>query len=156
MNIRIGIGYDIHRLEKGKKLLLGGVEIPSPKGVIAHSDGDVLLHAVCDGLLGACGLGDIGRYFPDTDAKWKGISSIELLKKTYDITNKKSECRILNIDTVVICDEPKLAKHTDKMKKKISESLKMDPDKINIKAKTTEGTAEDRIVAYATVLVEVE
>ena len=146
MPYRIGIGYDIHRLAARRKLFLGGIEIPSSKGLIGHSDADVLLHAICDALLGACKLGDIGIHFPDTKSQFKNISSTKLLRRTYDI---------INIDTVIICDKPKLAKYTEEMKKVISEALRIPPGVINIKAKTSEGTAVDVISSYAVALVQI-
>lgn len=154
--IRVGIGYDIHRLEEGRKLFLGGVEIPFPKGLIGHSDADAVSHAICDALLGACGAGDIGVHFPDTAPELKGISSIELLRRTYEIINKKALTDIINIDVVAVCDEPKLIEYTREMKKIISGVLHIPSEAINIKAKTTEGTAPDVISSYAVAFVEVK
>ena len=154
MSLRIGSGYDIHKLVAGRKLFLGGVEVPFSKGLLGHSDGDVLLHAICDALLGCLGLGDIGRYFPDTSPELEGISSLELLRRTNEIISKGREWRIINIDTIIVCDEPKIAKYAPGMKKAISDTLHISPDRINIKAKTTEETAVDIICAYAVALVE--
>ena len=154
MMMRIGLGYDLHRLTEGKKLFLGGVEIPFSKGPIAHSDGDVLLHALCDGLLGATGEGDIGMHFPDTKPEYEGMSGIELLKRTYEIIQKKNRYNIVNIDTVIICDEPKITEYTDKIKANIAKRLDIAKDQINIKAKTTENTAKETISSYAVVLIE--
>ncbi|NQT95242.1 MAG: 2-C-methyl-D-erythritol 2,4-cyclodiphosphate synthase [Candidatus Omnitrophica bacterium] len=154
MGTRIGIGYDLHRLVEGIKFLLGGVKIVSNKGSLGHSDGDVLLHAICDALFGACGLPDIGTHFPDTDIEFKDMASIELLKKAYEIISMKQDRKIVNIDTVVVCDEPKLAEHVPAMKANIAEVLKIKPEAIGIKAKTTEDTAVDTISAYAVVLLE--
>ncbi len=155
MSIKIGIGYDLHRLVEGRELFLGGVKIDFEKGLLAHSDGDVLLHAICDGLLGACGQGDIGMHFPDKKSEFKDIRSTELLKRTYDLLSQKHNLEIINIDTVVICDEPKLINYRDDIKKVISEILHINIDIINIKAKTTENTSLDTIAAYAAVLVEI-
>lgn len=156
MALRVGMGYDIHRLVGGRKLFLGGVEIPFSKGLLGHSDGDVLLHAVCDALFGACGLGDIGMHFPDTAAELKSIASVELLKRTLAIINKEKMCKILNIDTIVVCDEPKLSKYAPGIKSVISGALGINADIINIKAKTTEETKADAISSYAVVLVEIK
>jgi len=156
MAFKIGIGYDLHKLVEGRKLFLGGVRIPSSKGLLAHSDGDVLLHAICDALLGACGLGDIGNHFPDTSDEFKDIAGLELLKRTYAIIMKDKKCKILNIDTILVCDQPKIAGHAEGMKKAISDLLGIGPGNINIKAKTTEKTAVDVISAYATVLVDTD
>jgi len=135
--MRVGIGYDIHRLRKGRKLILGGIEIPYPKGLFGHSDADVLLHAIADALLGAANLGDIGQHFPDTDPKYKNISSKIILGKVYQLVRKK-EYKILNIDSVVIAEEPKLAQYIPQMKRNIARILKIKPEKISIKAKTNE------------------
>ncbi|NQT90915.1 MAG: 2-C-methyl-D-erythritol 2,4-cyclodiphosphate synthase [Candidatus Omnitrophica bacterium] len=153
---RTGIGYDIHKLVNGRKLFLGGVEIPFSKGLLGHSDADVLLHAVCDALLGACGLGDIGVHFPDTDPELKDISSKELLRKTRAIIDAKGPVNVLNIDTVIVCDEPKLAEYIDGMENAIADTLGILPDVVNVKATTTEGTAPDIISSYATALIEVK
>jgi 2-C-methyl-D-erythritol 2,4-cyclodiphosphate synthase len=135
--MRVGIGYDVHRLVEGRKLILGGVEIPFTKGLLGHSDGDVLLHAICDALLGAAGKGDIGHHFPDSDLKYKDISSLLLLEKVKSILEGYS---INNIDTIIIAQEPHLASYFPKMKANIARTLKIDEEKINIKATTTEGT----------------
>ena len=141
MSYRIGIGYDIHRLVQGRKLFVGAVEIPYVKGLLGHSDADVLLHALCDALLGAAGESDIGQHFPDTDPKYRGISSLELLK-TVDGLIKKKNFLINNIDTVVIAEEPKLFPFKKQMQEKIAGILKIKPDCVNIKAKTAEGLGE--------------
>ena len=156
MSIKIGIGYDLHKLVVERELFLGGVKIDFEKGLLGHSDGDVLLHTICDGLLGACGEGDIGMHFPDKNKEFKDIRSTELLKRTYDLLKEKHNLKIINIDTVVICDEPKLTNYRDDIKKVISEILHINTDIINIKAKTTENTSIDTIAAYAAVLVEVK
>ncbi len=153
--MRVGIGYDVHKLVEGRKLILGGVEIPFEKGLLGHSDGDVLLHAICDALLGAAGKGDIGRHFPDTDPEYKDISSLILLEKVKGLIK---EYRINNIDSIVIAQEPKLAPYLEKMKENIAQVLKIGKSKINIKPTTTEklgplGRGEG-IAAYATVSLE--
>ena len=137
-NMRIGFGYDSHRLVKGRKLIIGGVEIPGDMGLMGHSDADVLLHAICDAILGALGEGDIGRHFPDTDEAYRDISSLELLSRVRDIAMKK-ECTINNIDTTVVLEKPKLKEYIGRMIATIASSLVMDSDRINIKATTNEG-----------------
>jgi len=152
--IRIGIGYDIHRLVCGRKLFIGGVRIPFKSGLLGHSDGDVLLHAVCDALLGASALGDIGKYFPDTDPKYKDISSIKLLKKVNNLI-KKDNLAINNIDTIIIAEEPKILLFQDKIKQSIAAALKVKKGSISIKAKTNEGLGvignKKAIACYAVV-----
>lgn len=154
--MHIGIGYDIHRLIKGRRLILGGVEVPYKKGPFGHSDADVLLHAICDALLGAISQGDIGELFPDTDPKYKDIASTELLKKVYDLVKDKGYV-INNIDTIIIAQEPKLSPFKGKMRKKIAQILKIKKDRIGIKAKTNEGLGEigerKAIASYAVVLI---
>ena len=156
MEYRIGIGYDIHRLVDGRKLFIGGIEIPYIQGLLGHSDGDVLLHAICDALLGAVGEKDIGQCFPDTDPKYQGISSRELLK-TVDGLVKKKNLLINNIDTVVIAQEPILSPFKKQMQESIAEILNIKEDSVNIKAKTNEGLGEigrkEAIAAYAVVTV---
>ena len=132
----IGIGYDIHKLINGRKLVLGGIHISHPKGLGGHSDGDVLLHSLCDSILGALGEGDIGTHFPDTDSRYKGISSLLLLEKVWDIAKRKGY-QIRNIDATVICEKPKLVPYFPKMKKKIGSILSL--ENINLKAKTNNG-----------------
>ena len=136
--MRIGIGYDIHRLVYGRKLVLGGVTIPFEKGLLGHSDADVLLHAVCDALLGAAGLGDIGLYFPDTDNEFKDMESIKLLDRTNKMIREKG-FTIINIDSTIFVETPKLSLYREEMKKNIAQILEIDPGRINIKATTTEG-----------------
>lgn len=135
--MRIGIGYDSHRLVKGRKLVLGGVEIPFEKGLLGHSDADVLCHAIIDALIGALGMGDIGKHFPDSDPQWKDVSSIDLLSRAVSLTSEK-EFEIVWIDTVVITEGPKIASFTEEMKKNISKAGIPFPS-INIKATTNEG-----------------
>jgi len=135
---RNGIGYDLHRLEAGRKLILGGVEVPFEKGPAGHSDGDALAHAICDALLGAAGLGDIGTHFPDTDPKWKSVSSLMFLERVRQLLDKKS-LRITHIDAVVIAERPKLGPHFSAMRGALAKSLGISPQQINLKAKTNEG-----------------
>lgn len=136
--MRIGMGYDVHKLVEGRKLILGGTAIPYKTGLLGHSDADVLLHAIMDSLLGAAALGDIGKHFPDTDERFKGISSILLLKEVGKLINKKGY-EIENIDSTIIAQKPKMAPHIPIMIKNISEALNISEDKINIKATTEEG-----------------
>lgn len=154
--MRIGNGYDVHRLIKGRKLILGGVEIPHSMGLDGHSDADVLLHALCDAILGACGAGDIGHYFPDTDPQWKNISSLVLLQKVGELCSQR-QFQIANADSIIVAQKPKLAPFMDEMKKNISRALGVDCNQINIKATTTEhlGFAgrEEGIAAYSVVLI---
>lgn len=136
--MRVGLGYDVHKLVENRKLILGGVEIPFEKGLLGHSDADVLLHAIMDSLLGACALGDIGRHFPDTDNTFKNISSIALLKDTGKLISAAGYS-INNIDATIIAQKPKMLPYIENMRKNISKSLNIDIDKINIKATTEEG-----------------
>ena len=136
--MRIGHGYDIHRLTNGRNLVLGGVRIPFERGLIGHSDADVLLHAICDALLGAAGLGDIGLHFPDTDSRFKDASSITFLKSTVDMIRDKG-FEIVNIDTTIFAELPKLTPYREAIKQSISNALRLSPDRINIKATTMEG-----------------
>ena len=136
--MRVGMGYDVHRLVEDRKLILGGVEIPYEKGLLGHSDADVLLHAIMDALLGAAALGDIGRHFPDTDERYKGISSIKLLKHVGALLEE--HCFVIeNIDATVIAQRPKLMKYMDQMKMNIADALRIEPDRVNVKATTEEG-----------------
>ena len=154
---RIGNGYDVHRLIKGRKLILGGVDIPHGLGLDGHSDADVLCHAVCDSLLGASGAGDLGKYFPDTDNKWKGVSSLVLLEKSGELVAERG-FQISNIDTTIVAQQPKIGPHIESMTTNISETLKIDPTQINIKATTTERLGftgrEEGIAAYAVALLQ--
>lgn len=136
--MRIGFGYDVHRLVKGRKLVLGGVIIPYKKGLQGHSDADVLLHSICDALLGAAGLKDIGYYFSNKDSKWKNISSLVLLDECCKLI-KKQKLKVGNIDSTVILEEPKISPYIDEMKKNISKALKIKPSQIAIKSTTSEG-----------------
>ena len=136
--MRIGQGYDVHRLTEGRKLILGGVEIPYEKGLLGHSDADVLIHAVMDALLGAAALGDIGQHFPDTDPAYKGISSIELLGKVGALLEEKGYV-IENIDATIIAQRPKLASYRPQREENIAEALHLDPSRVSVKATTEEG-----------------
>src|SRR5260370_42517694 len=135
---RAGIGHDLHRLAEGRKLVLGGVEVPFHKGPVGHSDGDALAHAICDALLGAAGLGDIGTHFPDTDPKWKRVSSLVFLQHVRTHL-AGANLRINHIDAVVIMEKPKLGPHFPAMRKALAESLGIPIERINLKAKTNEG-----------------
>jgi 2-C-methyl-D-erythritol 2,4-cyclodiphosphate synthase len=156
MIIRIGQGIDFHRLETGIDLWLGGVKIPSERGCIAHSDGDVLLHAICDAMLGAAGLRDIGFHFPDTDNKYKNIDSKILLKKTFDLVRQKG-LRVNNIDSTICLEKPKVSPYIQDMKDTISAILETEADDVAVKATTTEKLGflgrEEGIVAIAVVLL---
>jgi len=136
--MRVGLGYDVHKLVVGRQLVLGGVDIPYEKGLLGHSDADVLTHAVCDALLGAAGLGDIGMHFPDTDPKYKQISSIKLLHKTVQMLSEKSFA-IINIDTIIFAEAPKLSPYRQAMQTTLATAMKLEPRRINVKATTTEG-----------------
>jgi len=155
--MRIGFGYDVHRLSWERKLILGGVEVPFEKGLLGHSDADVLLHAVCDALLGAAGLGDIGRHFPDTDPSYKGISSIKLLSDTNAFL-KDNGFSIVNIDSTIVAQEPKLAEYIPQMIQNIANTLGVNTSQINIKAKTEEGLgftgSSQGMSAYAVALIQ--
>lgn len=136
-NIRIGYGYDVHRLEEGLDMVIGGVKLSYSKGIVAHSDGDVLLHAVCDALLGALALGDIGTHFPDTSDEFKGIDSCELLRRTYALIRERGYV-VGNIDTMLCLERPKIKPHTLAMRTRIAEVLEIDIQDISIKATTKE------------------
>lgn len=136
--MRVGLGYDVHRLVENRKLILGGVEIPFEKGLLGHSDADVLTHAIIDSLLGACALGDIGKHFPDTDNTFKGISSISLLTETGKLISKAGYT-VNNIDATIIAQQPKMLPHIEHMRENISKALNININNINIKATTEEG-----------------
>ena len=157
MNLKIGIGYEIHKLVEGRKLIIGGLEIPHTKGLLGHSDADVLLHAISDALLGAAGEKDIGELFPDTDKKYKDISSAILMKEV-DGLIKKNGYEVSNIDTVVVAQSPKLNSFKDEIKKSIAEILQIDKERVNVKAKTQEMLGlignQEAISAYAVALLE--
>lgn len=135
---RAGIGYDLHRLAEGRKLILGGIEVPFSKGPVGHSDGDALAHAICDALLGAAGLGDIGTHFPDSDPKWKDVSSLRFLERVRELLAEKG-LRIAHLDAVVITEKPKLGPHFAAMREALAKSLGIPVSAINLKAKTNEG-----------------
>ena len=155
--MRIGNGYDVHKLTEGRKLILGGTEIPYEKGLLGHSDADVLVHAVMDALLGAAALGDIGKLFPDSDSSFKDISSLVLLKKVGDVLNSENYT-IINIDSIIAAQSPKLAPYIEQMRKNISDTLSIPISDVGIKATTTEhlgfeGRGEG-ISAYAVCLLK--
>lgn len=155
-NFRTGFGFDIHKFKKKRKLIIGGVVIPYKLGLDGHSDADVLLHAISDAMLGALGKPDIGQYFSDTDPKYKNISSIILLEEVNKIMQKEG-FGIINLDCVIIADEPKINNFRDRIKKSIAQVLSLNPDCIGIKAKTTEGIlsfSKKGIAAYCNILLE--
>ncbi|MDD2679386.1 MAG: 2-C-methyl-D-erythritol 2,4-cyclodiphosphate synthase [Candidatus Omnitrophica bacterium] len=159
MESRVGIGYDIHRLALERKLFIGGVEIPYSKGLLGYSDADVLIHAVCDALLGAIAEKDIGELFPDSDPKYKDIASSEILKIILGLVSKKGY-KVCNVDAVVIAEEPKLLPFRDKIQENLSRVLKLDKNCVGVKAKTNEGLGElgrkEGIACYAVVLIKKE
>jgi 2-C-methyl-D-erythritol 2,4-cyclodiphosphate synthase len=150
---RCGIGYDTHRLVEGRKLILGGVEIPSPKGLLGHSDGDVLTHAIADAMLGAAGLGDLGQHFSDRDPQWKDANSLKFLETVLALLKEKG-LQIVNIDSVVVLDEPKLAPHIAKIRQSLARALEIEHSSVNVKAKTSEGESPSIAAAHAVVLLE--
>ena len=156
MNIRIGNGYDIHRLVEGRPLILGGVEIPHKLGLLGHSDADVLTHAIMDAMLGALSLGDIGHYFPPTDPKWSGANSLLLLEQVNQLVRSQG-WQIGNIDSVIVAERPKLKPHLKAMGDRLAQTLAIDTDQIGIKATTNEKLGpvgrEEGISAYAVVLL---
>ena len=155
-NFRIGIGYDVHQLKEKELLILGGVNIPHSKGTVAHSDGDVVIHAICDALIGAAGLGDIGHFFPDSDAYYKDIDSKILLVEVFKKIQKKGY-NISNIDVSIVLEKPKLKEYIPNMKNKISSCINSSNDIINIKATTSEKLGfigkEEGVSCYATALI---
>lgn len=157
--IRVGTGYDVHRLVEGRKLVVGGVEIHHEKGLLGHSDADVLLHAICDALLGAAGLGDIGRHFPDSASKYKDISSLMLLEEVYRLL-AGAGFRINNIDATIVAEKPKMAPHIPIMAENIAAAVKIDRSAVNVKATTTEGLGfagrGEGIASYAAVSIRKE
>ncbi|MBX3304068.1 MAG: 2-C-methyl-D-erythritol 2,4-cyclodiphosphate synthase [Nitrospira sp.] len=154
---RIGCGYDVHPLGQGRKLMLGGIEIPHTKGLLGHSDSDVLVHAICDALLGAMGEGDLGRHYPSSDPKYKGISSLKLLEDVLAKLDAKGY-QVGNIDTVIVAQAPRLGPHLPAMQKKIAEIAKVDPGLVNVKVKSGEGLDavghEEGMIAHAVCLIE--
>ena len=136
--MHVGHGYDIHKLVPGRKLILGGIEIPYSQGLLGHTDADVLIHAIIDALLGASGLGDIGQHFPNNDPKWKDANSLDLLEVTYEFLKNKGY-EIINIDSTIVAEEPKISPYINNMKKVLSQATEIKENQINIKAKTNEG-----------------
>jgi 2-C-methyl-D-erythritol 2,4-cyclodiphosphate synthase len=155
--VRIGCGYDVHPLGAGRKLILGGIEIPYDKGLLGHSDSDVLVHAVCDALLGAMGEGDLGRHFPSSDQKYKGISSLKLLEEVVGKLKRK-RYRIVNVDTIIVAQAPRLSTFLAAMQKRMADVLDIDPDLVNVKVKSGEGLdavgREEGMTAHAVCLIE--
>ncbi|SMP05474.1 2-C-methyl-D-erythritol 2,4-cyclodiphosphate synthase [Desulfurobacterium pacificum] len=154
---RVGIGYDAHRFEEGRKLIIGGVEIPYHLGLKGHSDADVLTHAICDAILGALSLGDIGELFPDTDEKYRSVSSLILLEKVVSLAERMGY-KIVNVDTVIVAQEPKFKPYKEEMKRKLASVMKIGKERISVKATTTEGMGfegrREGISAQAVVLLE--
>jgi 2-C-methyl-D-erythritol 2,4-cyclodiphosphate synthase len=157
--LKIGFGYDAHRLVKGRDLILGGVKISYEKGLLGHSDADVLSHAIGEAILGALSLGDLGKHFPDTDEKYKGISSLKILSMINGMARKEN-AKIIHIDSTIVAQEPKLSPYVEKMRENIADALKIKIDQVSVKATTTEGLGftgrKEGISAYAVVLVEKE
>jgi 2-C-methyl-D-erythritol 2,4-cyclodiphosphate synthase len=155
--MRVGFGYDIHPLGKGRKLILGGLDIPHTQGLVGHSDADVLVHAVCDALLGAMGEGDLGRHYPSSDPRYKDVSSLRLLEDVSRMLAKNG-FRLLNLDTVIIAQAPRLSPHLDAMRARIAEVLKVEGTQVNVKVKSGEGLdavgREEAIAAQAICLIE--
>ena len=155
--MRIGYGYDVHPLGPGRKLILGGIDIPHSKGLLGHTDSDVLVHAVCDALLGAMGEGDLGRHYPSSDSKYKGLSSLKLLEDVMTKLKAKGY-RVGNIDTVIVAQAPRLGTHLAAMQKKMAEAAGLDPDQVNVKVKSGEGLdavgKEEGMTAHAVCLIE--
>ncbi len=154
--MRVGIGYDAHKLTAGRKLILGGVEVPYPKGLLGHSDADVLIHAIIDALIGAAGMGSIGDFFPDTDPAYKDISSLVLLKRIVSEL-KAAEYLIANVDSVVVCQEPRLAPYMRQIRETLAQALEIEVNQVNVKAKTEEGLGftgrKEGIAAHAVCLI---
>lgn len=159
MDIRIGCGYDVHALADGLRLVLCGVEIPHSKGCVAHSDGDVAIHAICDAILGALALGDIGKLFPDSDAKYKGIDSTLLLKEVINIAHSKG-FKISNLDCTIAMQRPKLRPYIDTMRERLAEVIEISVDRVSVKATTTEHLGfegrEEGVSTNAVVLLTAE
>ena len=156
MDFRVGTGYDAHRFTEGRPLVLGGVTVPHDKGLLGHSDADALAHAVSDAILGAAALGDLGKYFPDNDPKWKGADSLRLLSECARLAGEKGWI-LGNVDATIICQKPKLAPYLSEMAKRLAETLKIDLSAVSVKAKTTEGMGfeglEEGLSAQAVVLL---
>lgn len=156
--LRVGSGYDVHRLERGVPLVLGGVALPYEKGLRAHSDGDALAHAIGDAILGALGLGDLGSHFPDSDSRWRGVSSLLLLERIRDLARERG-ARVLNVDATVIAEAPRIAPHVSAMRDNLGRALAIGSDRVSVKATTNEGLGaigrEEGIAAMAVALVEI-
>ncbi|NCO37642.1 MAG: 2-C-methyl-D-erythritol 2,4-cyclodiphosphate synthase [Armatimonadetes bacterium CG_4_10_14_3_um_filter_66_18] len=154
--VRVGIGYDLHTLVRGRRLVLGGVEIPHETGLLGHSDADVLTHAICDALLGAVAAGDLGQHFPDTDPQYAGICSLELLAHVGALLSARG-AQIQNVDSVVLAQRPKLAPHVPAMRENLAKALGLDPTQVGVKATTNEGVdaigTETAIAAHAVACV---
>lgn len=154
--MRVGVGYDVHRLVEGRKLFLGGIEVPYHKGLLGHSDGDVLIHAICDAILGAAGEGDIGTHFPDTEKSIEGIESTKILAYVANIVRERGYA-IVNIDAVVTAQEPKIAPLRDSMRNRLAETMGIRVDRVSVKGKTTEGLGfagrREGIEVYAVALL---
>ena len=159
MTMRIGHGYDVHRLVEGRKLILGGVEVPHTLGLLGHSDADVLTHAVMDALLGAAALGDIGRHFPDTDPAYAGADSLKLLDHVVELLEEKGY-RVGNVDATILAQRPKLAPYIENMRDNLAARMKVEPDQVNVKATTEEKLgftgAEEGIAAHAVALLSLK
>ncbi|WP_346014041.1 2-C-methyl-D-erythritol 2,4-cyclodiphosphate synthase [Pseudoflavonifractor capillosus] len=159
MTMRIGHGYDVHRLVEGRKLILGGVEVPHTLGLLGHSDADVLTHAVMDALLGAAALGDIGRHFPDTDPAYAGADSLKLLDHVVELLEEKGY-QVGNVDATILAQKPKLAPYIEKMRDNLAARMKVEPDQVNVKATTEEKLgftgAEEGIAAHAVALLSLK
>lgn len=155
--IRVGCGYDVHPLGAGRKLILGGIEVPHSKGLLGHSDSDVLVHAVCDALLGAMGEGDLGRHYPSSDQKYKGISSLKLLEDVMGKLTKKGY-RVINVDTIIVAQAPRLSAFLAAMQKQMAQVMGIDADQVNVKVKSGEGLdavgREEGMHAHAVCLIE--
>lgn len=159
MTMRIGHGYDVHRLMEGRKLILGGVEVPHTLGLLGHSDADVLTHAVMDALLGAAALGDIGRHFPDTDPAYAGADSLKLLDHVVELLEEKGY-QVGNVDATILAQKPKLAPYIEKMRDNLAARMKVEPDQVNVKATTEEKLgftgAEEGVAAHAVALLSLK
>ena len=159
VDYRVGIGYDAHRFTEGRPLILGGITVPHEKGLLGHSDADALSHAVSDAILGAAALGDMGKYFPDSDPKWKGADSLALLKECARMAKGKG-WKVCNVDASIVCQKPKLSDYLVSMSQMIEQTLEVSSDKVNVKAKTTEGMGfegrEEGLSVQAVVLLQRE
>ncbi|MBI3333626.1 MAG: 2-C-methyl-D-erythritol 2,4-cyclodiphosphate synthase [Candidatus Omnitrophica bacterium] len=155
--MRVGMGFDIHRLAENRPLILGGIRVPHPKGLLGHSDADVVLHALCDALLGAVGEGDIGLHFPDSDPRWKGAQSRDFIEKALEFVRRRN-LKLANADLVLLAEAPKLSGHRQAIQRSVAEILSVKPDRVNVKAKTMEGLgpigSQEAVASYAVVLLE--